>query len=100
MLVGVTELVGVTVKVIVGVTDGVDVFVGVGVGLTPPLVDVGVGVWVCVGVGVKVPKTVTFLETVSSLQPGCLLTTNISYCVPVDKAGKSKTTPAVIWSRV
>ena len=42
----------------------------------------------------------TCFETVSSLQPGCLFSTKIVYCVPNGVPGKSKTTPAIIWSRV
>ena len=41
-----------------------------------------------------------FLATASSLHPGCLLTTKIVYWIPATEPGKSKTTPAVIWSLV
>ena len=40
------------------------------------------------------------MDTVSSLQPGCLLTTKIVYSIPATEPGKSKTTPATIWSLV
>jgi hypothetical protein len=106
--VGVTELLGVTegvtllvaVTVTLGVAVGVTlietVIVGVAVGVTELL-----GVIEGVGVGETLSSyTTTFLDTVSLLQPVCLLTTNIVYSIPVGEPGKGKTTPAVIWSRV
>ena len=87
--VGVIEFVGVIddVGVILGVIEIVGVIDGVGV-----ILDVGV----TDGLGNISPKTVNFLDIVSSLQPGCLLTTNIVYSVPVVNPVKSKTTPAAI----
>jgi len=96
--VGVGVFVGLAVTLIEidGVTEGVTLTVGLTL-----ILGVIVGVFVGVGVGETLSSyTTTFLDTVSLLQPVCLLTTNISYSIPVGEPGKGKTTPAVIWSRV